>query len=512
MFTKTRWEDWLAKEKPNYKLEKPDSSGKSKKKYLKKGYLHLDERIWLPDKEAFLQSLLSDKEKVSKRAFYPFLKFAIKTPRYKLDESAGVRSIDYKKRPISFAGHLDALIYSFYSYCLTKEYENYIRLNKIDDCVLAYRTDLNGSCNIDFSREVFNVIKTRGECTAIALDVKGFFDTLNHKILLAQWQKIIGTPKLPDDQYHIFRSLTKYSYINKNILLRFTKTDLNTLPYKPKSLLDLVQGRRDSDKFNLLRNRNLITTNSNCYGIPQGSPISALLSNIYMSSYDESIKTYVTARNGIYRRYCDDILIICNTENAADIKTFAYEEIKRIELTIQCKKEEEILFKRNKYNKLISLDANKIRNNNESINEIDEIKYYKPLQYLGFEFNGNKTFVRSSSLSRYFRKAKARVSKTIKMAYSPISKSDRVFTKKLLHRYTHLGKRNFVTYALNASRDEYIVSAGLKSGMDSTAIRRQMSNHVKKIKNDLVDKNLRRIEFKKKSQKLKKVKIIKIKF
>lgn len=473
----------------------------------------MDERIWFPDKENSLKSLLSSKEKISKRAFFPFLKFIIKTPRYKYDKTLGFRQIDHKKRPISFAGHLDALIYSFYSYCLTKQYETYIRDNKISDCVLAYRTDLDGYCNIDFSRDVFKYIKSMGECTAIALDVEGFFDSLNHKILLEEWQRVVGLDKLPDDQYHIFRSLTKYSYINKNSLLRFTKTDLETITPKPNTLLDLVKGVKDSDKFNLLRERNLIVTNRKPYGIPQGSPISAVLSNIYMVGFDMSVEAFVQSRGGLYRRYCDDILIVCKNEDISDIRRLAYTEIDKLNLVIQETKEEEIIFLKNDYGKLYSLNSKAIKKAGVELPVNGEKqKFAKSLQYLGFEFNGEKIFVRSSSLSRYFRKAKARVNKTIRMAYSPISKGGKVFTKKLLHRYTHLGKRNFVSYALNASKDEYPAASGTKYGMDSPAIKQQMSQHVKKVKIDLAKKNVDRIELKKKKQKLKRVKTVKMRW
>ena len=54
-------------------------------------------------------------------------------------------------------------------------------------------------------------------------------------------------------------------------------------------------------------------------------------------------------------------------------------------------------------------------------------KNYKNLQYLGFEFNGKNIYVRPGSLSRYFRKMKARIVKSVSMAYSENSKSDTIF-------------------------------------------------------------------------------------
>ncbi|MBC6697351.1 antiviral reverse transcriptase Drt2 [Hymenobacter sp. BT190] len=518
MFTEKLWNDWLKKELANYKHTKDKESGKCKKKYLKKGYLHLDKRIWLrgADEQKKLKDILQNPDKIIKRAFHPFLKFILTVPRYKYDSKRECRRIEYKKRPINYASNSDALIYSFYSHCLTKQYESYIHHYKINDCVLAYRTDLSAS-NIDFSQEVFNHVKTRGECTVLALDIKGFFDNLDHETLLQQWKKIVcaeeteesvcqkfGVEKLADDQFKIFRSLTKFSYINKNSLLRFTGTNLTALDPKPQSLLELINGSKDSVKFDALRKNNIIVTNINKFGIPQGSPISALMSNIYMADYDMAMNSFVNGIGGVYRRYCDDILLIVNTADVDKAKEFAYNKIEDLKLDIQKKKEEEIVFKKNSIGKIRSFNAIKLRLEPDVVlDKHNEHKYLKPLQYLGFEFDGQDIRIRSSSLSRYFRKAKARVTKTVKMAYSPISKGKRIFKKKLYHRYTHIGKRNFVSYALNASRSSYRTISGIdKTGMNAIAIRKQLSRHVKKVLFDLSQKNARRISIKSNSGKL----------
>lgn len=98
---------------------------------------------------------------------------------------------------------------------------------------------------------------------------------------------------------------------------------------------------------------------------------------------------------------------------------------------------------------------------------------------------------------------KARVTKTVKMAYSPLSKGKKILKKKLLHRYSHLGKRNFITYAKNAAS---ILYKKTKLGMNSSSIRAQVSRHYKNINNDLQKKNLHRIEYKRVLRKLKQIK------
>ena len=80
-------------------------------------------------------------------------------------------------------------------------------------------------CNIDFAKEVFDYISTQGECVAIALDIKGFFDNLDHQQLKKKWLTVINTnentpfSKLPNDQYKLFNSLSQFAFIEKIDLL-----------------------------------------------------------------------------------------------------------------------------------------------------------------------------------------------------------------------------------------------------------------------------------------------------
>src|SRR5690606_13844326 len=66
-----------------------------------------------------------------------------------------------------------------------------------------------------------------------------------------------------------------------------------------------------SEQFrNQVRATGMVVTNKEGCGIPQGSPISALLSNIYMIGFDAAMQAYATKQGGSYRRYCDDILLV----------------------------------------------------------------------------------------------------------------------------------------------------------------------------------------------------------
>jgi len=507
MFTEELWESWSTQESNNYTIEKGENP------YRKKGYTHFDHRFWFPDRKDELKTILQNGLKVYKKSvdrtefwsFNPFLKMLIKTPRYRYQESEGYYDLDTKVRPICFASHIDSLIFGFYSHCITKEYEKYIKEHSFDECVLAYRSDLHLS-NIQFAKEVFEKVRSKGNCTAIALDIKGYFDNIDHNVLKDKWKKVLNLEELPNDQFKIFKALTHYSYVSKESIYKTFKGKRKREHKEPNTLLDLIPAGKDFEKYALLREKKLIVTNNainnqtkNPVGIPQGSAMSALLSNIYLIDYDKTMKEKAKAEGFIYRRYCDDILIICDTEKATALQTFAIEKISNdYHLTIQPKKVETIDFHFNSRNIIRAFKRDK---KNLSItvvtNSSNEQKFYKSLQYLGFEFNGQDIFIRSSSLSRYFRKMKARIVKTVSMAYSPKGKVDKIFQKQIFERYSHKGERNFISYAMKSAKEKYQNSKGdWREGMNSKAITKQIAKHMTLIETTLRKKNEQRLNYK----------------
>lgn len=201
-------------------------------------------------------------------------------------------------------------------------------------------------------------------------------------------------------------------------------------------------------------------------------------------------------------------LIICDTDKAIDLQKFAIEAIdKNDKLEIQPNKVEIIEFAKNNAGKIRAFNKKKLDEKGIEITSSSSSKYYKSLQYLGFEFNGQNITIRSSSLSRYYRKMKARIVKTVSMAYSEAGKSDKIWKQQLLHRYTHLGKSNFLKYAYNASKEEYLNNnKEKKQGMNSPAIRKQISRHFDILISSLEKKNSQRFSYKSYKGKAKSIK------
>ncbi|QYH38375.1 hypothetical protein GYM62_06000 [Algoriphagus sp. NBT04N3] len=512
IFTEELWNSYVEKIENDFNL---------------KTYPQFDPYFNFPKDKKRLYDLLSDPlmKRMKNHDFTPLVKILQKTPRYKWQEdktltAGGKYDLETKIRPISFASHFDTYVYGFYSFVLNKAYQDYIHKKGFQEVVLAYRSDLDGKCNIQFAKEAFDQVKSayreNGECSAIALDIKGYFDHIDHSILKKMWCKVIDEDDLPLDQYKVFRSLTKYSYVNYASFLKHFNINLKKIEkeqrkkYKgrkriPKgyqSLLDLVpddiNGSTFQDKMKLLRKRKLITINSQVdkdtkkrvlknSGIPQGTAMSAVLSNIYLAEFDREIFEKGLKEDFVYRRYCDDLLIICKPYQVNQLKDYLMGLINReYKLTIQNRKTEVVDFKLSRSGQTRSYKREFV----EATQTFDPLSNtnsnFKNLQYLGFEFNGKSIYIRPGSLSRYFRKMKARIVKSVSMAYSEYSKSDTIFKQQIFSRYSHLGKRNFLSYANNASKKYYTNSAGeRKEGMDSPSIKRQIASHMRILKQEI---------------------------
>ncbi len=436
-------------------------------KARKRKYPHFDPKINFFRNISFFKSYFSNKDNVAKHSFYPFIRMIIETPRFKktglVDEDGKpIRKIVPKPRPLAYSAHFDAFIYSYYSTLLTERYEKKIKKWGIYDNVLAYIE--KGESNIEFAHEVFEYVKNKGECVALAFDVSSFFDGLDHEHLKKVWGRVINKVELPKDHYKVYKSLTDYTFIDKTDL----EKEFPHLIENPKKKIPTNKICEPAEFRERVRKKGMIKPNpfkievkesarlgQKC-GIPQGSPISACLSNIYMIEFDIRTKQEIDGLKGIYRRYCDDIIVVVDTKDAAQARRFILGEIKRYHLEINDSKTEVTYFKKDSKGELRAYN--------------DKAGYHN-LQYLGFEFNGLNAYIRSSSMSRYFKRMTSRIRENLKAAYGKNSIGDTVFRKKLHNRYTEKGTRNFITYAERAMEH-----------MQSDTIKKQYKNSIKKVK------------------------------
>jgi len=410
--------------------------------YQTKNYLHFDYQRSFED----VESLVTDKKSLCKHAYWPFLKSNIVTKTYVPEK----KKVKEKHRPIMYASHIDAHIYSYFSKKLSKQYENYIEGTPISDSAIAYRKiprneDGKGKSNIHFANEVFQYIANKGECVAVCYDVSSFFESLNHNILKKNIEGILSLDYLPEYLYRLFKSLTKYSYVEKAEAIEVLEKEDKRLKYRLCS----------DDTFDkLIRGTGLIEKNNKPFGIPQGSPLSALLSNVYMIEFDHALSNMAKKMDGLYRRYSDDIIFVVNQSQQNEYEELLKKELQNLGLGVNDKKKNVTHFE--KKNTLECKET--------------------PLQYLGFIFDGERALLRSSSIARYYQKMKRSIYKVKSIA----DENDEPFKYKkgLYERFTHLGEQNFITYAYFADKE-----------MDNSEIRGQVKGHWDKFHEEL-DKDL----------------------
>lgn len=407
--------------------------------FRKRGYLHFDK----PISEEHALNIVTNPHAVATHSFLPFITFNSTTFKVQKDKGTNAINKTIKERPIAYSSHVDSHIYSYYASILNKLYEEELKRSNIASNVLAFRA-LNKS-NIEFAYDAFQEIAKRGDCSAVALDLSKFFDTLDHSFLKSAWCRLLSTDNLPDDHYAVYKAITKFSKVDKNEVYELMGVPKNNARHTKKIKKQICSF---DDFRNKVRRANLIIPNKANFGIPQGSPISALLSNIYMLEFDIEMKQYVSSLGGAYFRYCDDMLFIVPTHEKNNVAGEAEKRLFRLKVSLNTKKTE-------------------IR---DFFITPKKIMCDKPLQYLGFIFDGSNIFLRSSSLSRYsdrmkrgVRLAKATMKSKNKLRESKGLPKKELFKEKVFARYSHVGKRNFLTYGYRASRI-----------MHSTSIRRQL--------------------------------------
>jgi hypothetical protein len=450
-----------------------------KKDWFKiKGYSHIGLPMKVKHKD-WVEKYVRDKDKVAEHGFLPFIHRATKVRKFRREichdgTRSELRKPDEKKRELYYSSHLDSCIYSFYAEVISSHYEAKLPCHSISDCVTAYRKISldpanplsRNKCNVDFANDVFSYIKnhTSENLVAITFDIKSFFDTLDHKKLKEAWRFVISSgANLPPDHYNVYRNITKFSFVEERDIFNEFKDAIWVERDRARKAKKIAKRKflrnQRSIAFCLekdlerLRSKKYVKSNKRerdehgnlklrTKGIPQGSPISSMLANIYMIEFDCDANIFLRNRKGIYKRYSDDMVVICAPEYESEVIDFFERKIKDFDLEIQKQKTQVFHFIRNESNGKFecwekNLNTGKLNNNTR-------------FEYLGFQFDGFYTLLKSSSIASYYRKMK----RSIKRGnfYSIFNKTEtkgELFKNRLYKRFTHLGAHRRRIYQLD---------------------------------------------------------------
>ena len=422
--------------------------------YNGKSRVHIDMRL----SKADALRLVSNPAAVAQHDFLPLISFIKRERRYRREPGNKKPIATTKERSLAYPSNRDGYIFAYYAERLNALYEAELKRRDLTESVIGYR---KGSSNIDRALEAFREIRVRSECAAVCLDIKGFFDGISHEVLKACWSFLLGGGQLPIDHYRVFRALTKFAAMDRAELL-------TRLGHPPKTRdCDLRPPLCSIDCFRRLRSgrsvlSKLVSTNRENHGIPQGTQLSAAAANISMLEFDTAVKVAADACGGSYRRYSDDILILCAPEHIAALEAEVERALKL-------------------HGKTLRLNAGKREEARFSmlgtaLMPCPVTGRMKPLQYLGFTFDGRRALIRSGTLARYYRRMQTgiRVAK-LRAKLARLGKIEgrnrKLHKREVLARHSHLGSRSFVK--------GYAKLSAVKMGnVGRKAIQKQVSRHM----------------------------------
>lgn len=385
-----------------------------------KPYAHFDLRVSLSMPS--IRKYVMDRTKIVTHSFYPFIHFEKKNSRY---GKKGPK----KPRELYYCSHLDRCVYQRYAFLLNYQYNIWACENNIDDVAIAYRDKL-GKNNIDFAKDAFDAIRSFPQCFILVGDFTNFFDNLEHQYLKKMMCEVLGVERLPQDYFSVFKNITRFSSWDWKDIVKAAGENIAERGVRKK--INSKETLLTKEQFQ--KNKKDIKKNISGVGVPQGSPISAVLSNIYMIKFDKDIKRYVICKGGIYMRYSDDFIIVLPYERDAEIADFtsyifSYVESMKGLIDLQKEKTSCYTYK------------------DEVIYEGDQPS---SINYLGFLFDGKSIRIRPRAITKYYYRMR-RKAHTIGRSNWTSSKGRRISAKELYSIYSRNDeKQTFIDYARKA--------------------------------------------------------------
>lgn len=469
-----------------------------------KAYPHFDKH--LPEEE--ILRIVTDPNAVAQNRFYPFMLFHETRPKFggKKQERGNEARPKGKPRPIRYASRRDSYIYSYYRHLLSLQYETKLAELGLNDCVIAYRKipvkagSKSGKCNIHFACDAFTEIYNRGECYAVALDVSDFFGNINHAKLETRWCDLMGFSELPADHAAVFKAITKYADVDyrkvlerlgywgavtiKGVEKKGYLCERKKIPMQlcsPKDFREKVCGGGAQYPKLIEKDKERLC------GIPQGSPMSDLLANLYLLEFDHSMHVLAQKTGSYYRRYSDDILMICpkNESTLHHLMSVIKNEIKKAGEELEIKDSKTIIKQFDNECGAICSFYDHADYPEQALPPLRN----RSFEYLGFSYDGKLVKLKDATVSRYYRKMTLgirREARELVERYNNKSPDELLKLAKVSKIYQKYGKIddfeehsddpkkwNFWTYALR--------SAKIMGPHFDNRILNQMKRHKKRV-------------------------------
>lgn len=369
-----------------------------------------------------IRKYVMDSQKIAKHSFYPFVHFTKTIRRFKKEP---------KKRELYYCSHSDRCVYQRYAFLLNQKYNERIKGTVINNVAIAYRDNLNKN-NMHFAKAAFDAIRGKDRCIVIVGDFKEFFDRLDHQYLKKMLCSLLEVHRLPQDYFAVFKNITRFASWDWKLLVEqnghsLTERGIRTKLKKQETILSKAQFQQYKKAS--------IKKNNTSRGIPQGSPISAVLSNVYMLEFDKEVSDYVLQRNGVYMRYSDDFLLVLPCESEQEVREyefFIFSQVEKIAgLELQTEKTKVFLYEDGFIIEFFS-------------------KKSLSIDYLGFVFDGINIKLRPKAITKYYYRMRRKAQNIGRSNWkSPTGKH--ISAKNLYSIYADNGeKQTFIDYAKRA--------------------------------------------------------------
>lgn len=357
-------------------------------KKVNKRYLHIDFPLSKKESYNYFNSLEIE-ENICQHRFLPFIHFNIVFKKH----PNKTHKYNVKNRNIELSSHHDAGIYAYMADKLNDYYDRYVQNQGTSEVAVAYRTG-KGISNITVAKEVFDYIDCTGDCWVMKGDFNSFFDNLNHCILNKNVMKVLNL-RSEDLKIRtwkrILKNIERYSWIDQEKLIeRMLENGIEI----NKRKYSYFYSQKEYGDF-IKENLDLLNKNKK-KGIPQGTGISAVLANVYMTNFDSEVSQLVNKLKGIYRRYSDDFIIVIPKNKLSELKfkelTYDIIELSSNEVKLTIEKNKTKVFR---VHHGIVTD---IKNKKETA-----------LDYLGFVLQNNTISIRPKSIYKFNYRGKRSV-------------------------------------------------------------------------------------------------------
>jgi hypothetical protein len=426
---------------------------------LDRKYNHFD--LWISYKK--VKKYITDPKNIKVHGFYPLIHFEIPKPKWKRER--GKASINFdKKRHIFYASHIDSWIYRYYAYIFNEHYNQYLDNKQLNEVAVAYRNNLKQN-NIDFANKAFSFIRhlqqDNNDLYVIIGDFTDFFDNLDHMYLKTNLKVVLNKERLGDDEFAVFKNVTRASYVELVDIIKWHKLKLNN---KTRRLINkkTFNGGRILDINCLGKNKVEIHSDKVDKGVAQGTPISAVLSNIYMIKFDERLSILADDNGGFYQRYSDDFIFIFPSSSCSI-------EMILSELKACVDAVHGLTFKDEK-RQIFKVSSEKIENITSEYSKEINLDNHKSclINYLGFSYDGQSVSVRGKTLSRYFSKM-AISAHAISRKTEAMNSIDSEYKKiiplyKVFNRFTYKGTKWYRRKYKNSKHKKHIQLIENKNG------------------------------------------------